>query len=69
MREPNKGPTGATWQELEREALTCPVLHKMFTIARVTGDRDAAVRAALLWFSRDRARVLKLEVERRSREI
>jgi hypothetical protein len=51
-----------TWDVLEREALTCPVLYRVVTLARE--DRERAMIAGLLWFSRNHRRHIDNEVER-----
>ena len=48
-------PDYSVWDEIVREARTCPVLHQVVTIYRQTGDRDRALMEAVLWLSRDRS--------------
>jgi hypothetical protein len=49
-----------TWDDVQDEAMHCPVLQHMVTVAE-RGDvtRDQALTAAVLWLSRDRRRLLE----------
>lgn len=58
-----------TWEDIEREALTCPVLHQMMTRIRMGHvSREDALLATVRWLSRDRKRMMDREVERLQRE-
>ena len=51
------------WEQLQREAIHCPMLHKTVTIAERDGDREGAMVAALIWFSRYYKKQIEREVE------
>lgn len=51
------------WEQLQREAVNCPMLHKTVTIAERDGDREGAMVAALIWFSRYYKKQIDREVE------
>jgi len=61
--------TRTTWTDVERRALTCPILHRMLTgLAHgYYGSREAALIATLLWLSDEREQRNVMEIERANR--
>lgn len=51
------------WEQLQREAINCPMLYKTVTIAERDGDREGAMVAALIWFSRYYKQQIAREVD------
>ncbi len=51
------------WEQLQREARNCSMLRHTVTIAERDGDREGAMVAALIWFSRYYKKQIDREVE------
>lgn len=54
----------SAWESLQRESLNCAMLHRTVTIAERDGDREGAMVAALIWFSRYYREAVAREVDR-----
>ena len=55
----------ADWEDIEREALHCPVLHAAVTVARQGAtSRERALTAIALFLSRERREWMQREAER-----
>ena len=62
-------PVAATWDDIKRAALHCPVLHFAVTMADSgRASREEALMSVALFMSRDRASSIRRETERLMRE-
>lgn len=59
-----------TWADIEREALQCLVLQRLWHLDAMNNQltREQLMIGTLLWFSRDRRQMLGREVDRLMRE-
>lgn len=59
-----------TWADVEAAAETCPVLRNLVDVVRAgLLTREAALINIVLFLSQERARMVQLEIERRSLEL
>lgn len=63
-------PHELTWANIEREALQCPVLQRLWHLDVMSSPltREQLMIWTLLWFSRNRREMLDRETERLMRE-
>jgi hypothetical protein len=63
-------PHELTWANIEREALHCPVLQRLWHLDAMSSPltREQLMVWTLLWFSRNRREMLDSETERLMRE-
>ena len=68
--DPDTPPHGLTWADIEREALQCPVLQRLWHLDAMDSQltREQVMIWTLLWFSRNRRQMLDRETERLMRE-
>lgn len=69
-RDPDTPPHGLTWADIEREALQCPVLQRLWHLDAMNSllTLEQVMIWTLLWFSRNRRQILDREAERLMRE-
>ena len=69
METPSQ-PHELTWANIEREALQCPVLQRLWHLDAMSSPltREQLMIWTLLWFSRNRREMLDRETERLMRE-
>jgi hypothetical protein len=58
-------PSTSNWEDIQREALHCPVLHRMVHHDRARhATREELLMMTVLWLSRERRRMMALEIDR-----
>jgi hypothetical protein len=70
VNETHPPPHELTWAAIEREALRCPVLQRLWHLDAMSSPltREQVMIWTLLWFSRNRREMLDREMERLMRE-